>query len=290
MIRKVGIIDAALHKTAAWVAETERRPREAFSQAVGRNDKNLAEILKRQKDPRVLVLASGGCEAFTLAKITERASQVTLADIRQEALRGAEDKAPAAEREKVELVQADISLYDSGYYAKATALIEQAASSRQALEEFHTYLASAANLMARPLEWYAGQANLIVLIDAVSHVSNSTLLCLENKVLEHWQTQSRRQYGWRSLENDQEKMMRIETLFFRALMKEVKSKLASGGLVYFVGISGYKDNDGRVWYPQDFYRRVFVNDFRIISALLPHKSLNGADGYNRSCSLLGEPL
>lgn len=290
MIRKIGTIDTALHKTAAWVSETERRPREIFLQAVGRNDRNLDEILKRQKSPRVLVLASGGCDTFSLAKIVERASQVTLVDIRQEALREAEEKVPAAEREKVELVQADLSLYDSGYYAQASALIERAASSRQALEEFHAYLANAVNLKDRPLEWYVGQANLIILIDAVSHVSNSTLLCLENKVLEHWQVESRRQYGWRSLPNDQGKMMRVETLFFRTFMKEVRTKLAEGGQVYFVGICGYRDNDGRVWYPQEFYRRTFVNDFRILGNILPHKSLDGADDWHRTCLLLGEPL
>jgi hypothetical protein len=290
MIRNIGTIDITLHKTAAWVAETERRPREAFFPAVGRNDKNLSEILKRQKDPRVLVLASGGCEAFSLSKIVERASQVTLADIRQEALREAEEKVPAAERGKIELVQADLSLYDSGYYAQASVLIERAASSRQALDEFHAYLADPANLKDRPLEWYAGQANLIILVDAVSHVSNSTLLCLENKVLEHWQGKSRRQIGWRSLPNDQERMMRIETLFFRTFMKEVKAKLAGGGLIYFAGISNYRDNDGRTWYPQGFYRRTFVNDFRIFPNILPYKNLNGADGYDRICALMGEPL
>lgn len=270
----VGKIDSSLYKMVGRVWEMDRIPIDTYGVAIQRNNENLAEIFNGRNNPNVLILASGRCVEFSLPEVVAQANQVTLVDIYDIVLREAYQKVPRDIQEKVELAQADISVFDSKFYHHVSTLIEQAGSGKEAMNELCRSLQDASNFRNDPLSWYTRKADLVLLIDSITPMVHCTLKWFEQKVIQRWGPKSYKGYDW-------EMILDVEGRFYRAFMEKLKPRISDGGLVYAVVLhkSGYE-----VTHSEEFYRGCFSAGFRIIEGILPYKIVN-EDIYSGSCNI-----
>lgn len=233
-----------------------------------RNNANLSHAMRlAKKEPRVLILGSGRCKEFDLARVAERSEQVTLVDIRERPLANAAKSIDKKLRKKLDLVQADLSPFDSAqFFNQAEMIIRQTRSLTCAIEHLRNLVLQGITLDQDPLSWFNGKADLAMLINTISPITYDFLYWPTVEVINKWQ-----EYHGGTLGIFPEQLIiDLEARMFACFMRSLKARLSDHAIAYAVV---YRSANGQVSYPLDFYQARFSPHFTLLLDELAFKTI-----------------
>lgn len=266
-IRKMGpIYQPHIEAVGSTWAEYDHGKVPELARTITRNDANLATIIARKNPRRVLILASGRCREFTLSKIVDHTSQTTLVDIREAALKAAFRDLNSRQKEKVDLVQADLSLVSSiRYYQRVGEIVAGATTSPRATAGLNNFfLQELPGLFTvDPLAAFTEPADLILLIGTISPLFYDLILSAVNQASARFPSFSAHPFT-PTLTAFREG---VEKEHYRAYARMVEAHLSPGGAAYAVV---YHQTRGDLLYSERYYNEAFAPALQVVPGALPH--------------------
>ncbi|MFH1825875.1 MAG: hypothetical protein ABH823_01105 [bacterium] len=254
----VGFHDYALR---VW-SDFDRGLRRFISGMIELNDQNLALVTARRPDARVVALGAGSCVEFDLGKLLESAQEVTVVDIRSQALDKLEE---SHHDDRLKLVRADLSLFGKQFYIQAEEIVAQSETWQEAEQKLLRFVAHDLTMDTDPFGFVFEDADVVIVMNAIIPVFFTAMSWLVSLVNERWvlsdftlQTKE-----WQHL------LTELERVFFCRYLEKLNNNLAPGTLVYVVvsdvGCLGKK-------LPAELYDRAFSDaGFHNFQRILPHR-------------------